>query len=102
MNAPSSITFNVGAPTFGERFTLSSEGQQSFHFCGVSRSTEFPIWNDASSRLSMNLKTNHLVKPSSNTLNVGAPTFLPEAAPASCRQATTPPGWRRYEAAVSQ
>jgi hypothetical protein len=56
MNRPSSITFNVGAPT--------------------SRSEIFPFWNDTPSDPSMNLTTNALHKPSSNTLNVGAPTFF--------------------------
>ena len=77
----SSITFNVGAPTFGVRFTLSSEGQLCHHFCDLSHSIVFPNWNDSPPRPSMTLKTNSLVKPSSNTLNVGAPTFQPVAHP---------------------
>ena len=71
----SSITFNVGAPTFGVRFTLSSEGRLCRRFCAVSHPNAFPFWNDASGDRSMNLITNPLYKPSSNTLNVGAPTF---------------------------
>jgi hypothetical protein len=72
----SSITFNVGAPTFGVRFTLSSEGQLCHRFYYLSHSTAFPNWNGSPARPSMALKTNYLVKPSSNTLNVGAPTFF--------------------------
>jgi hypothetical protein len=71
MNSPSSITFNVGAPTFGVRWLCH-------RFCGVTRTTAFPIWNGVSCERSMNLKTSYLVKPSSNTLNVGAPTLLTE------------------------
>jgi hypothetical protein len=64
----SSNTFNVGAPTFGVR-------EQSSRFYDVSRIAAFPFWNHAPVDPSMTLKTNYLVKPSSNTLNVGAPTF---------------------------
>jgi hypothetical protein len=64
----SSITFNIGAPTFGVR-------EQSSRFYGVNHTTEFPKWNDAKINSPMIQKTNHLVKPSSNTLNVGVPTF---------------------------
>ena len=70
----SSITFNVGAPTFGVR-------EQSSRFCGASHAIHSPFWNDAPPRPSMNLKTNYLVKPSSNTFNVGAPTLRPAAHP---------------------
>jgi hypothetical protein len=69
----SSNTFNVGAPTFGVR-------EQSSRFYGARHTTAFPFWNDTSANRTMNLKTNQLVKPSSNTLNVGAPT-LPAAHP---------------------
>jgi hypothetical protein len=70
----SSITFNVGAPTFGVR-------KQSFRFCGVSPTAPFPNWNRGPVAARMSLKTNYLVKPSSNTLNVGAPTFSSVAHP---------------------
>jgi hypothetical protein len=65
----SSDTFNVGAPTFGVR-------EQRSRFCGVSYSTAFPFWNDGITHSSMPLKTNSFHKPSSNTFNVGAPTFF--------------------------
>jgi hypothetical protein len=76
MNSPSSITFNVGAPTFGVWFTLSSEGQLCCRFSGESNITPFPNWNGAPGHPPINLKTNAFEKPSSNTLNVGAPTFF--------------------------
>ena len=65
----SSITFNVGAPTFGVQ-------EQNSRFYGVNHTTEFPKWNDAKINSPMILKTKYLAKPSSNTLNVGAPTFF--------------------------
>jgi hypothetical protein len=65
----SSVTFNVGAPTFGVP-------EQRSRFYGPSLATQFPFWNDALDEPSISLKTNYLVKPSSNTLNVGAPTFF--------------------------
>jgi hypothetical protein len=71
----SRITFNVGAPTFGVWFTLSSEGQLCCRFCDASHATHFPFWNDASIESPMPLKTKSFHKPSSNTFNVGAPTF---------------------------
>jgi hypothetical protein len=74
MNKPSSITFNVGAPTLGVRWLCH-------YFCGVSHVAHFPFWNDAKAQLRMILKTDSLPKPSSNTLNVGAPTFRPVAHP---------------------
>jgi len=99
----SSITFNVGAPTFGVRLALTKEGEQSSRFYGVSPAKAVPFWNDAKISSPMILKTISLQKPSSNTLNVGAPTFFTaELAPASCRQACTPPRWRRYQPAVPQ
>jgi hypothetical protein len=67
----SSITFNVGALTFGVR-------EQSSRFYGVSHAKAFPIWNATSIDHSMKLKTKSFHKPSSNTLNVGAPTFFAE------------------------
>jgi hypothetical protein len=70
----SSNTLNVGAPTFGVR-------EQSSRFYGVNHTTEFPKWNDAKIKSPMILKTNYLPKPSSNTLNVGAPTLPPVAHP---------------------
>src|SRR4029077_2594576 len=82
MNSPSSITCNVGAPTFGVRLALAKEGEQRCGFCGESRTTVFPNWNGGPFDASMNLKTNYLAKPSSNTLNVGAPTF---SLPSACR-----------------
>jgi hypothetical protein len=88
----SSITFNVGAPTFGMR-------QLCRRFYDVSRATRFPKWNSAFAMPSMNLKTNYLAKPSSNTLNVGAPTFSPTSA---CRGGFRPPSSRRAERAVSK
>jgi hypothetical protein len=74
MNRPSSNTFNVGAPTFS---TVAHPFRgEDFHYTGTpTRTAPFPFWNDSLDLLSMILKTNHLVKPSSNTLNVGAPTF---------------------------
>jgi hypothetical protein len=98
MNAPSSITFNVGAPTFATvARPFRGEG-----FLGISESTRtmlFPFWNDAPRDLSMTLKTTHLAKPSSNTLNVGAPTFNFASA---CGDGFTPPSSRRAESAVSK
>jgi hypothetical protein len=96
MNLPSSITFNVGAPTFG-----------GWRLCcrlyGVIRATQFPFWNGTSMKFLMILKTKSLHKPSSNTLNVGAPTFFNlRVTPAYCRQACMPPRWRRYQPAVPQ
>jgi hypothetical protein len=81
MNSPSSITFNVGAPTFGVR-------QICCRFCGVSYITTFPNWNGAPGHPPITLKTNSFEKPSSNTLNVGAPTFSRSS---SCRGGFTPP-----------
>jgi len=75
MNKPSSITFNVGAPTFGVRLALTKEGEQGSRFYGATSVKRFPNWNDSSFEFSMTLATNALHKPSSNTLNVGAPTF---------------------------
>jgi hypothetical protein len=95
----SSITFNVGAPTFGVRFTLSHEGQLWRRFYGAGHVTAFPNWNDAPVASSMNLKTNYWVRPSSNTLNVGAPTFFPTSA---YRGGYTPPSSRPIEPAVSR
>jgi hypothetical protein len=98
----SSITCNVGAPTFGVRLTLTKEGEQGSQYSGVSRAFTFAFWNGASLEPSINLKTNYSIKPSSNTLDVGAPTFsLHPEAPAS-RQAYASPRWRRYQLAVSQ
>jgi hypothetical protein len=88
----SSVTFNVGAPTFGVRWLYH-------RFYDPSHSTAFPNWNDSPGRPSMTLKTNYLVKPSSNTLNVGAPTFSPFSA---CRGGFAPPSFRRSDPAVSQ
>jgi hypothetical protein len=65
----SSITFNVGAPTFGVRWLCHRS-------CGVSHATNFPFWNDAAIESSIPLKTKSFHKPSSNTFNVGAPTFF--------------------------
>jgi hypothetical protein len=95
----SSITFNVGAPTFGVRFTLAREGEQSYRFYCVSPTTGFPKWNNTPAMPSMILKTNYLVKPSSNTLNVGAPTFSPTSAR---RGGFTLPSSRHKEPAVPQ
>jgi hypothetical protein len=81
MNSPSSNTFNVGAPTFGAR-------EQSSRFCNVILVAQFPNWNDTPGHPPMNLETNSLVKPSSNTLNVGAPTFSPYG---MCRGGFRPP-----------
>jgi hypothetical protein len=92
MNSHSSITFNVGAPTFGVR-------EQSSRFYGASHITDFPFWNDPRVYPSMNLKTISLHKPSSNTLNVGAPTFSSASA---CRDGFTPPSSRHAEPPVSQ
>jgi hypothetical protein len=61
-------TLNVGAPTFEVR-------GQSSRLCGVSLATQFPFWNDTTTKFLMPLKTNSFHKPSSHTLNVGAPTF---------------------------
>jgi hypothetical protein len=77
----SSITFNVGAPTVGMR-------QLCCRYYGASPTTDLPKWDNTSAMSSMILKTDYLVKPSSNTLNVGAPTFSP-ATP--CRGGFTPP-----------
>jgi hypothetical protein len=75
MSAPSSIAFNVGAPTF--RAVPHPFKGEDFRYADKSiRKESFPIWNDASTRFSMPLKTNSLHKPSSNTLNVGGPTFF--------------------------
>jgi hypothetical protein len=95
----SSITFNVGAPTFGVRFTLSHKGQLWCRFYGAGHATAFPNWNDAPVGSSMNLKANYLVKPSSNTFSVGAPTFSPTSA---CEGGYTPPSSRPIEPAVSR
>jgi hypothetical protein len=92
MNKPSSNTFNVGAPTFGVR-------EQSSRFYGVSRSNVFPFWNGVPNDLAMILKTNCLLKPSSNTLNVGAPTFSPKS---ESRGGFTPPSSRPMASGVSQ
>jgi hypothetical protein len=87
----SSNTFNVGAPTFGVRFTLTKEGERSSRFYGVSPAGAVPFWNDAKIKSPMILKTISLQKPSSNTLNVGAPTFSPTFA---CWGGFTPPSSR--------
>jgi hypothetical protein len=70
----SSNTLNVGAPTFGVRRLCR-------RFCCVSDTHAFPFWNATPIDLSMKLKTKSFHKPSSNTLNVGAPTFPPVAHP---------------------
>jgi hypothetical protein len=70
----SSITFNVGAPTFP---TVAHPFRgEDFHYIGKSiRTAPFPFWNDAIPKILIALKTKSLEKPSSITLNVGAPTF---------------------------
>jgi hypothetical protein len=74
MSIPSSITFNVGAPTF--RMVGQPFRGEEFHYASKPvRKESFPFWNDASTIFTMPLKTNFLHKPSSNTLNVGGPTF---------------------------
>jgi hypothetical protein len=70
----SSITFNVGAPTF---LTVAHPFRgEEFHCVDTSiQAAPFPFWNDALPKILIALKTKSLGKPSSITLNVGAPTF---------------------------
>jgi hypothetical protein len=107
----STITFNVGAPTFGMWLALRNEGsaqnltegEQSSRHYDVSRADASPFWNGASPEPSIILKANYLLKPSSKTFNVGAPTFSPlSVAPASCRPVNPLPRRQRYSTAVSQ
>ena len=77
----SSNTFNVGAPTFGVRELCSR-----FHRVSL---MDGPDHSNAFSENAHNsLKIKFLHKPSSNTLNVGAPTFSP---PFRCRGSYRPP-----------
>jgi hypothetical protein len=53
---------------------------ETFHDVGKSyRTAPFPNWNDTVAGSSLALELNSFKKPSSNTLNVGAPTFQPAA-----------------------
>jgi hypothetical protein len=65
----SSITFTVGALTFRVR-------EQSSRFYRVSPAKAVPFWNHYKIKSPVILKAISLQEPSSNTLNVGAPTFF--------------------------